>query len=52
VTVDPSKDRQNITLGIAYQPHDQIIFKADYMIKKNEAKSGVDQFNASLGYMF
>ena len=52
VTVDPSKERTNITIGLAYQPLDQVIFKIDYTIRENEAETGVDEFNAGIGYMF
>ena len=52
VTADPSKERTNMTIGVAYQPLDQITFKVDYTKKKNEAETGVDEFNAGIGYMF
>ncbi len=44
--------RTNTTVGIAYQPTAGIIFKADYSMLKNDAKSGVDEFHLGAGYNF
>jgi len=44
------RDREAITLGIAFQPLDELIFKADYII--NDAADGDpgNSFNLGLGY--
>ncbi len=47
-----SKDRSIVTAGLAFQPHDQITFKADYQVRLNQAESGVDQLNAGIGFIF
>ncbi len=51
-SVNPANDEQLFTLGLAYQPIEQIIFKAEYQNIDNEAGTGVDQFNLSMGYIF
>ena len=49
---NPANDEQLLTLGLAYQPIEQLIFKAEYQNIDNEAGTGVDQFNLSMGYIF
>jgi hypothetical protein len=49
---NPANDEQLFTLGLAYQPIEQIIFKAEYQNIDNEAGTGVNQFNLSMGYIF
>jgi hypothetical protein len=51
-SANPSNDEQLLTLGLAYQPIEQLIFKAEYQNIDNEAGTGVDQFNLSMGYIF
>jgi len=51
-SADPANDEQLLTLGLAYQPIEQLIFKAEYQNIDNEAGTGVDQFNLSMGYIF
>ena len=51
-SANPANDEQLFTLGLAYQPIEQIIFKAEYQNIDNEAGTGVDQFNLSMGYIF
>lgn len=45
-------DASQITVGIAYQPIPQLIFKGDYQINSTEAETGVDQVNLGVGYLF
>jgi hypothetical protein len=45
-------DREIITLGAAWLPIPNLTVKADYQLHKNAAKTGVNQFNLALGYMF
>lgn len=49
---DPANDQEIFTLGIAYQPIEQIIIKLDWADVDNAAGTGVNQFNAQLGYIF
>ena len=50
--VSGANDAEIITLGVALQPIEQIIFKADYQIKDNAAGSADDQANLAMGYVF
>jgi hypothetical protein len=49
---NPANDVTISTLGIAYKPIPQAVIKVDYQNIDNGAGSGVDQFNAALGYIF
>jgi hypothetical protein len=49
---DPANDEQLVTLGAAWKPIVNIAIKADYQFRRNEARTGVDQFNVALGYLF
>ena len=49
---NPVSDVDSLTLGVAFKPIDHIILKADYQDYDNGAKTGVDQFNVVLGYIF
>ena len=49
---NPASDRQVTVLGAQWQPITNIAIKADYQLHGNEANTGVDQFNVSLGYIF
>ena len=49
---DPANDQEIFTLGIAYQPIEQLIIKIDWADVDNAAGTGVNQFNAQLGYIF
>jgi len=40
------------TFGLELKPITNIVIKADYQWHKNDAKSGLDQFNIVLGYAF
>ncbi len=51
-SANPANDQTLMTLGVAYQPIPQLIFKAEYLNVDNQAGSGVDQFNLGLGYIF
>lgn len=45
-------DVEVVTLGVQYQPIDEIVFKADYQLYDDEADSLDNQFNLALGYVF
>lgn len=49
---NPANDRQNLTFGFSYKPIPQVVIKADYQWKDNEADSADNQFNLGLGYVF
>ena len=49
---NPANDRRIVTIGAAWRPLNRIVGKADYQINSNEANTGVNQFNVSLGYVF
>lgn len=47
-----SNDLEIFTLGLAYQPIEQLIFKIDWQDVDVPTGSGVDQFNVAFGYIF
>ncbi|MFQ5745705.1 MAG: hypothetical protein ACE5HF_00625 [Gemmatimonadota bacterium] len=49
---DPSTDREILTVGAAWKPIGNIVFKADYESHHDEADRGVDRFHLALGYIF
>jgi hypothetical protein len=49
---NPANDIEILTAGFAFKPIEQLIFKVDYQDVDNEAGTGIDQFNALLGYVF
>lgn len=49
---NPVNDRRILSLGAAWKPIPNIALKADYQIHRNEAETGVDQFNAVVSYLF
>ena len=49
---DPENDQSLLTLGTMWKPLANISLKADYQIVQNEAETGVNQLNVSLGYLF
>ena len=51
-SADPANDRQIITIGAEWKPILNLVVKTDYLINKNEADTGVNQFNVNIGYLF
>ena len=49
---NPGTDQGLFTVGVQVLPIANIAAKADYTFQSNAAKTGVDQFNISLSYMF
>ncbi len=47
-----SADRTNTTIGVAYKPIEQIVFKTDYTYKHKGNDAGVNELNVGLGYVF
>jgi cell division protein FtsB len=49
---NPANDLKIFTLGVAWKPIAQTVIKADWQNVKNRARTGKDQFNIALGYIF
>jgi len=49
---DPANDVHGWTFGAVYQPIPQLILKADWQQRHNEAQTGVNLWNVLLGYVF
>lgn len=49
---NPANDVQSLTVGLAYYPESRVVFKLDYKNVDNDADTGVNQFNAAVGYIF
>jgi hypothetical protein len=49
---NPATDRSLWTLGIDVKPIPRVVLKADYQWIQNEARTGVNQFNVALGFLF
>ncbi|HEX2254736.1 MAG TPA: hypothetical protein VHQ65_15830 [Thermoanaerobaculia bacterium] len=47
-----SQDTESLTLGLAFQPIDNVVIKADWQDYDNAAGTGLDQWNVALGYIF
>ena len=51
-SANPKNDITNVTIGLMYRPIPNIAFKADFLNRKNEAGTGLDQFNLGVTYLF
>ena len=49
---NPENDGTVWTLGLSYKPIEQLVFKVDWQQRENRAATGVNQWNAALGYVF
>jgi len=49
---DPANDRTRTTVGVNWKPIPNVVVKADWNKGENEARTGVDQFNVGLGFLF
>ena len=49
---NPANDATVTTLGVSYKPIFNVALKLDYNWTENEARTGVNQFNIALGFMF
>ncbi len=49
---NPENDVTQLTLGAAFKPIDKLILKVDWQQTRNAARTGVDQWNVALGYVF
>ncbi len=51
-TKNPANSRTEYTVGLTYKPITQVVVKADWQNKDNQAGTGVNQCNLALGYIF
>jgi hypothetical protein len=51
-SADPANNVSVLTLGMMYKPYPWVGFKADWRDTKNEAGTGVNQWNLALNYLF
>lgn len=49
---NPASDVDILTVGIHWQPFEQLVVKGDWQDIDNGAGTGVDQFNLALGWVF
>src|SRR6185295_12278890 len=49
---NPANDGTILTLGMAFKPIAQTVIKVDWQNVENKAKTGSDQWNIALGYIF
>jgi hypothetical protein len=49
---NPANERTVLVLGGQWKPIMNVVVKADYQIHRNEAETGLNQFNVALGYLF
>ncbi len=49
---DPANSRVEYTLGVTYKPITQVAVKLDQQWKRNQARTGVNQWNLGLAYIF
>ncbi len=49
---NPANNQEIISLGASWKPVPQVAVKADYQIHNNDADTGLDQWNAVIGYLF
>ena len=51
-TANKANDRSTLSVGLTYKPHPNVAFKVDYRDNKNEAATGIGQWNLALNYLF
>jgi hypothetical protein len=49
---DPATERQVLTAGLEIKPIPQVVLKLDFQRMTDEARTGVDQFNMAVGFLF
>jgi hypothetical protein len=49
---DPARDRAVFTAGLEMKPLPQVVFKVDYQVITNDARTGTNQLNFAVGYLF
>jgi hypothetical protein len=51
-TRDPARDRKIWTAGLSVKPLTGVVLKADYQWMSNRARSGTNQLNLAVGFLF
>jgi hypothetical protein len=51
-SADPGNDMTVTSLGVAWKPDPQVVWKLDYQIHSNEAETGLNQWNVQIGWLF
>jgi hypothetical protein len=49
---DPALERRVVTAGAAFNPHPNLVLKADRQWRTNEAETGLSQWNVQVGYLY
>ena len=49
---NPENDDEIVVLGVAWKPITNLVLKADYEFESNRARTGINSFNAAIGYLF
>ncbi len=49
---DPAREQRLLTGGLEIGPIPQVVFKLDYQVVRNDARTGSNRFNVALGYLF
>jgi hypothetical protein len=49
---NPAWERTLVTGGIEIAPIPQVVFKLDYQVVRDDARTGVNRFNVAMGYLF
>ncbi len=49
---NPENDASVLTMGLGFKPIEQLIVKTDWQRRRNAARTGVNQWNVALGYIF
>jgi hypothetical protein len=51
-SADPANDRTIVTSGLTYKPIANVAIKVDHQNFRNDAGTGINQFNLAVGYLF
>ncbi|MFN0118169.1 MAG: hypothetical protein ACKVQC_07780 [Elusimicrobiota bacterium] len=49
---NPANSQTIFTYGLSYKPHPNTVLKFDFQDIDNQVGTGIDQFNAGIGYLF
>lgn len=49
---DPATERSVLTAGLGVKPIPNVVLKADFQQHRNEARTGVNQWNLAVGWLF
>ncbi len=52
VTADPAGDRDIYTVGLSFFPVENLVIKADYQVRDDDASGLPELFNVGLGWTF